>query len=86
LFGKGRKKVNKHILKSDINMADKKDWGMEFIVHRQATFPGRDRCHFCKTKIGIFNTKIAMGHFGLNYRLCKDCFKKHKKNLKINNL
>lgn len=67
---------------------EKKDWGLEFLYNWFATFPGKDHCHFCHKKLGIFDSKEIVAHFGFSYRVCKDCYREyyHKGSIKFSDL
>ena len=62
---------------SSDKVIEEKDWGLEFILNWVTTFPGKGYCHLCRKKLGIFNSKEIIAHFGFSYRICKDCYHKY---------
>lgn len=46
------------------------------------TFPGRNRCHHCGKKLGLFGGKEVYARFGLTYRFCKNCYLEYKQIMK----
>ena len=53
--------------------------GIEFGQHYISTFTGKNHCYLCREKLGLFGYKEVYVWLGINYRLCKDCFKENKK-------
>lgn len=64
-------------------MNEEVDEGTQFLLNHITNFKGKDVCASCGKKLGIFGWKEVPLRFGLTQRLCKDCYKEHKKAMKI---
>ena len=54
------------------------DIGTEYVTDYIQNYKGCNVCYNCGKKLGLFGWKQINGRFGLQYKLCKDCFKQVK--------